>query len=85
MVDSVLSKIPLTGDGSENETVLRFAFSLHQNDRATFDKHLDKITRTCVSVIAEDRIADLIEAKFKREVAAFIKEVLVSAAGGLLG
>jgi hypothetical protein len=38
---------------------------------------MDKIAMTCVKVIADEKCADAIESKFKKEVGQFIKEVVV--------
>jgi len=64
--------MPLTGDDTENETVLKLAFELHKNDNATFMQFKDKIALTCVRCIAEEKCADVLTMKFKREVAKFI-------------
>jgi len=72
MLTNVLNSMPLTGDDTENETVLKLAFELHANDNAVFMQHKDKIALTAVRCIAEEKCADLLPMKFKREVAKFI-------------
>ena len=69
--------MPFQGDDTENETVLKFVFKLHQSDEATCIKYMDQIARTAVKVIADEKCADGIEAKFKREVGQFISTVIM--------
>lgn len=68
MIDSVFQKVPFQGDDTENETVLKFAFKLYQSDEQTCIKYMDQIARTAVKVIADEKCADGMEPKFKREV-----------------
>ena len=77
MIDSVFQKVPFHGDDTENETVLKFAFKLYQADEATCVKYMDQIARTAVKVIADEKCADSIEPKFKREVGQYINTVVV--------
>ena len=39
MLSHVMSSMPLTGDDSENETVLTLAFELFKSDKETFAKY----------------------------------------------
>ena len=68
MIDSVFQKVPFCGDDTENESVLKFVFKLHQSDEATCNKYMGQIARTAVKVIAVKKCADGMVAKFKREV-----------------
>lgn len=77
MIESVFAKIPFEGDMTENKTILEFAFKLYGADQATCLRFIDKIAQTAVKVIADDKCADMIEAKFKREVGAFIKSTII--------
>ena len=77
MIDSVFQKIPFEGDETENETILKFAFKLYQADQATCLKYMEPIAKTCLKVIVDEKCADGIEAKFKKEVGQFIKSVVM--------
>ena len=77
LMDSVFEKIPFTGDDTENETILKFAFKLYNNDQQLCLKYMDKIATTCVKVIADEKCADMMLPKFKREVGEFIKTVVM--------
>jgi len=84
IMDSVFDKVPFTGDETENETILKFAFKLYQQDQAMCMKYMEKIATTCVKVIADEKCADVIEPKFKRQAGAFIKEVVMQHAQATL-
>jgi len=45
---------------------------------------MNKIAETCVKVIADEKCADMMEPKFKREVGQFIKNVVMLHAQPLL-
>uniref|UniRef100_A0A7S3FVR3 Importin N-terminal domain-containing protein n=1 Tax=Strombidium rassoulzadegani TaxID=1082188 RepID=A0A7S3FVR3_9SPIT len=84
MIDSVFQKIPFSGDETENETVLKFAFILYEADKETCVKYMEQIARTCVKVIADEKTADMMEPKFKKEVGQFINSAVVSHAAATL-
>jgi hypothetical protein len=75
MIQAVLSKIPLEGDDLENETVLKFVFKLHKEDKNSYMAFIDNIAKTCVKVIIDEKCADGVAMKFRREVAKFIYSV----------
>jgi len=68
MIESIFQKIPFEGDDTENECVLKFAKKLYQIDPETCIKHMNQIAKTCVKVIADEKCADGMETKFKKEV-----------------
>mmetsp|Transcript_1414 Transcript_1414/g.1902 ORF Transcript_1414/g.1902 Transcript_1414/m.1902 type:complete len:396 (+) Transcript_1414:2138-3325(+) len=84
MLDSMFEKIPFSGDDTENETVLKFAFKLYQQDNQTSLKYMEKIAQTCLKCIVDDKCADQLLPKFKREVGQFLKTVVVQHAQAYL-
>ena len=76
-MDNIFQKIPFTGDETENETILKFAFKLYSADQEMCLKYMDKIATTSVKVIADEKCADQMLPKFKREVGQFIKTVVM--------
>ena len=74
-VDSVLLAMPLEGDMTENETLLKFAWKLYQIDQALCLKYIDNITKTCVKTLIDEKCADDMKPEFKKEVGQFIKSV----------
>jgi len=84
MIDSIFQKLPFNGDVAENETALEYAFSLFENDRATFDKYLGPIAKTAMKVLVDEKCVDEIKLEFRQKVALFTKSVLATHAEGLL-
>ena len=84
MIDAIFQKIPFTGDDTENETIIKFAFELFKSDQETCLKYMDKLAITCVKVICDEKCADSIEPKFKKEVGQFINQVVVQHAQATL-
>ena len=84
MIDSVFQKIPFDGDETENETVIKFTMKLIQTDQATCIKYMENIAKTCVKIIVDERCADGVEAKFKKEVGQFIKTIVAQHAQPIL-
>lgn len=74
-IDSVFQAMPLEGDMTENETLLKFAVKLYQYDQAITLKYMDNITKTCIKVLIDDKCADDMKPEFKKEVGQFIKSV----------
>jgi len=74
-VDSVLQAMPLEGDMTENETLLKFAWKLYQIDQPLCLKYIDNITKTCVKCLIDEKCADDMKPEFKKEVGQFIKNV----------
>ena len=68
MIDSVFQKIPFQGDDTENETALKFIFKLYEVDQETCVKYMEKIAQTAVKVIVDEKCAQSIESKFKKQV-----------------
>jgi len=43
LIESIYAKVPLTGDDTENECILKMSFKLYQSDQANCLKFMDKI------------------------------------------
>lgn len=73
----VMTSIPLTGDSSENETVIKFAGNLVAKGRqAEIVPYMDNLTATCLKIINDKNCA---AAKIKIRAASFIKNVVMNA------
>ena len=84
ILGSVFNALPFEGDDTENETILKFALKLYQAEQETCVKYMDKIAQACVKVIADEKTADIMEPKFKREVGKFLLHVVMKYAQGTL-
>ena len=65
LIDSVFTQIPFEGDDAENETVLKFAVKLYEQDQELCLKYMDKIALTCVKSLVDDKASESLTAKFK--------------------
>lgn len=84
LIDSLFQKIPFTGDDAENETVLKFAAKLYEQDQATCLKYMDRIALTCVKVLVDEKAADAIPTKFKYQVGQMINTLVINHAQATL-
>lgn len=84
LMDLVFEKIPFTGDEGENETILKFAAKLYEQDQALSLKYMDKIALTCVKVLVDEKAADAVPPKFKYEVGKMINTIVVNHAQATL-
>lgn len=76
LVDSVFQKIPFEGDDAENETALKFAAKLYEQDQATCLKYMDRIALACVKVLVDEKTADAIPTKFQYQVGQMINQIV---------
>jgi hypothetical protein len=65
MVHSVMSAMPLEGDMTENETLLKFAWKLYAADQALCLQYMDNVSKTCVKCIIDAKCADDMAKDFK--------------------
>jgi hypothetical protein len=73
----VMSSIPLTGDSSENETVVKFAGNLvAKGKQAEIMPYLDNLTATCLKIINDKNCNG---PKTKVRAASFIKNIVMPA------
>jgi hypothetical protein len=76
ILDSIFDKIPFLGDVTENETILKFAFKLYEQDQALCLKYMEKIAITCIKVICDERCRDDIKSDFRQKVGQFVKIIV---------
>lgn len=53
LFEQVMSAIPLTGDLSENETMLKFVINVNTSEPGRVAAHMDKVALLCCKIIAD--------------------------------
>lgn len=70
-----MKAMPLEGDMTENETLLKFSWKLYEADQPLCLQYMENITKTCVKCLIDPKCADDLPKPFKQQVGQFIKTV----------
>ena len=72
-----MSAIPLEGDPSENQTVLKFNMNVNASQPDKVLPFMDKITLMCLKLLTDSRCKRDLDENFKVLTAKFIKNVIM--------
>ncbi len=72
-----MTAIPLEGDPSENQTVLKFIMNINASQPEKVVPFMDKITLLCLKLLTDSRCQRDLDESFKVLTAKFIKNVVM--------
>lgn len=74
----IMTSIPLQGDPSENETVIKFAMNVNNLMAGKLEPFMDKLSLTCLKILTDTRVVKDISDEFKVLTVKFIKQVIMA-------
>ena len=72
-----MSALPLEGDPSENQTMLKFIMNVNASQPEKVLPHMDKIALLCLKLLTDSRCMADLDETFKVLTAKFIKHVVM--------
>ena len=72
-----MTAIPLEGDPSENQTILKFVMNINASQPEKVVPYMDKITLLCLKLLTDGRCKRDLDEGFKVLTAKFIKNVIM--------
>ena len=73
-----MSAIPLQGDPSENQTILKFIMNINASSPEKVRPYMSQITVVCLMLLTDGRCRKDIDEPFKVLTAKFIKNVIMN-------
>ena len=77
LYQQIMTAIPLEGDPSENQTVLKFIMNINASQPEKVVPFMDKITLLCLKLLTDSRCQRDLDESFKVLTAKFIKNVVM--------
>ena len=73
-----MNTLPLEGDPSENQTMLKFIMNINASQPERVLPHMDRITLLCLKLLTDSRCQRDLDESFKVLTAKFIKNVIMN-------
>lgn len=73
-----MSALPLTGDPSENQTMLKFIMNVNASQPDKVLPYMDSITLLCLKLLTDSQCQRDLDENFKVLTAKFIKNVIMN-------
>ena len=74
----IMNAIPLEGDPSENQTMLKFIMNVNATQPDKVLPYMDRITMLCLKLLTDSRCHRDLDESFKVLTAKFIKNVIMN-------
>ena len=78
LFEQIMTSIPLEGDPTENQTMLKFVMSIQETQPEKVLPHMERVTLTCLKLLTDSRCKRDLEESFKVLTAKFIKNVVMN-------
>ena len=78
LFEQIMTSLPLQGDPSENQTMLKFIMNINASQPQKVLPHMERIVLTCLKLLTDSRCKRDLDESFKVLTAKFIKNVVMN-------